>query len=200
MTVIAADNYLRGYPRWIFELGNADSNITVRHFDITHPWPDQDLPFDLIIHCASVASPKFYRKYPLETLDTNLYGLRHMLNLSIKKVAKVYSILAQARSMETLLLMKFRPRKLIAATWPALVLVHAMTSRSGLAGDYAIFTFTSMVFRQRSFGHLITTAPGCALLMEESSPIFAPTSFPIGILCSTLMVVQHALSATAPTH
>jgi dTDP-glucose 4,6-dehydratase/UDP-glucuronate decarboxylase len=38
--------------------------------------------FDFIIHGASIASPKVYRQYPLETLDTNISGLRHMLELA----------------------------------------------------------------------------------------------------------------------
>ena len=32
---------------------------------------------NLIIHMASVASPIFYRKYPIETIDANVEGLRN---------------------------------------------------------------------------------------------------------------------------
>jgi UDP-glucuronate decarboxylase len=35
---------------------------------------------DYVIHLASVASPVFYRKYPLETLDANVWGLRKLLD------------------------------------------------------------------------------------------------------------------------
>jgi nucleoside-diphosphate-sugar epimerase len=81
VTVIAADNYLRGKPRWIVELTNADPHMIQRTIDITKPWPFADDNFDFIIHCASVASPTYYRQYPLETLDANVIGLRHMLDL-----------------------------------------------------------------------------------------------------------------------
>ena len=31
---------------------------------------------DYIIHLASIASPIFYRKYPIETLDANVTGYK----------------------------------------------------------------------------------------------------------------------------
>ena len=42
-----------------------------------------DLPvkdFNYIIHCAGIASPTFYRKFPLETIDVNAIGYWDMLN------------------------------------------------------------------------------------------------------------------------
>jgi UDP-glucuronate decarboxylase len=33
-----------------------------------------------IIHAASIASPTFYRQYPLETIDANVWGLRRLLD------------------------------------------------------------------------------------------------------------------------
>jgi len=79
--VVAADNFLRGRPRWIDEITTVDQNIVLKRADINQPWND-DSRFDFIIHCASVASPTFYRQYPLETLDANVVGLRHMLDLA----------------------------------------------------------------------------------------------------------------------
>jgi dTDP-glucose 4,6-dehydratase/UDP-glucuronate decarboxylase len=82
--LVAADNYLLGQPRWVVELAKTDPNLEIRRFDVTQPWPEPDTAFDFIIHAASVASPAFYRKYPLETLDANVTGLRHVLNLGHK--------------------------------------------------------------------------------------------------------------------
>lgn len=82
ISVIAVDNYLRGRPRWIKEITAIDQNIVAQRWDITHPWPDDHSKFDCIIHCASIASPTFYRRYPLETLDATVLGLRHMLDLA----------------------------------------------------------------------------------------------------------------------
>lgn len=42
-------------------------------------WP---LPWDgwtHVIHAASIASPTFYRRFPIETIDANVLGLRHLL-------------------------------------------------------------------------------------------------------------------------
>jgi nucleoside-diphosphate-sugar epimerase len=45
---------------------------------------------EYIIHAASIASPIFYRKYPIETMDANINGLRFMLDycLAQKKAGK----------------------------------------------------------------------------------------------------------------
>lgn len=43
---------------------------------------------DIIIHAATIASPTFYRKYPLKTAEANVVGLKNLLNLSVKKKPK----------------------------------------------------------------------------------------------------------------
>jgi dTDP-glucose 4,6-dehydratase/UDP-glucuronate decarboxylase len=92
MSVVAADNYIRGCPRWLTELTNVHPHVKLVRQDITKPWPhDTEGLFDFIIHAASIASPKVYRQYPLETVDTNVSGLRHMLDLA--KLHKSESIL-----------------------------------------------------------------------------------------------------------
>jgi UDP-glucuronate decarboxylase len=88
--VVAVDNYLRGKSRWITELAQDDPEILLRTHDITRPWPVDDTRYDFIIHGASVASPTFYRQYPLETLDANVTGLRNMLDLA--RLASVKSM------------------------------------------------------------------------------------------------------------
>jgi UDP-glucuronate decarboxylase len=80
--LIAADRFLRGHPRWLTELAAVNPDMRVVRRDITQPWPESQCHFDFIVHCASVASPKFYRQYPFETLDANISGLRHMLDLA----------------------------------------------------------------------------------------------------------------------
>lgn len=83
LSVVAADNYIRGRPRWLSELVAASSDMQVLRQDITKPWADSAGDrFDFIIHGASIASPKVYRQYPLETLETNISGLRNMLDLA----------------------------------------------------------------------------------------------------------------------
>lgn len=77
--VIAADNYIRGVPDWLTPLAGEPSLHLLRH-DITHPLPGGLVPFDYVIHAASIASPTYYRKFPIETMDANVNGLRLLLD------------------------------------------------------------------------------------------------------------------------
>lgn len=60
-----------------------------RHFafvehDIIKPfYPER--PVDYIIHAAGIASPYYYRKYPLETLEVATTGLKNVLELARKQ-------------------------------------------------------------------------------------------------------------------
>jgi nucleoside-diphosphate-sugar epimerase len=51
----------------------------LRKHDVTHPVPKDAPHFDYIIHAASIASPTYYRRHPIETMDANVNGLRHLL-------------------------------------------------------------------------------------------------------------------------
>jgi UDP-glucuronate decarboxylase len=76
----AMDNYIRGVPEWLqalsarpdFALQKADI-VTTREF--ARP--------DYIIHAASIASPTFYRQFPIETMDANVIGLRNLLDYAV---------------------------------------------------------------------------------------------------------------------
>ena len=80
--VIALDNFMLGYPGWIEKL-KADVLFDIEKFDIIKD-RIEDVPgageANFIIHMASIASPVFYRKYPIETLDANIWGLRRLLD------------------------------------------------------------------------------------------------------------------------
>ncbi len=78
------DNYIRGIPRWLVHLQDK-KNIRLIEHDISIPLPDNLRPFDYIIHAASIASPIFYRKHPIETMDANVNGLRLLLDYCLKQ-------------------------------------------------------------------------------------------------------------------
>lgn len=88
--VIGLDNFMLGYPAWIDALKN-DPLFDIQKFDIIHD-KISDVEgaegADLIIHMASVASPMFYRQYPIETLDANIWGLRALLDFYREKSIK----------------------------------------------------------------------------------------------------------------
>jgi UDP-glucuronate decarboxylase len=51
--------------------------------DVTKPL-DWDGPLDYVIHAAGIASPFYYRAYPLETLEVAVAGTRNMLELATR--------------------------------------------------------------------------------------------------------------------
>ena len=63
-------------------------NITFHKHDVIQAleW-DDDL--DFIIHAAGIASPFYYRKYPLETLEVAITGTRNMLELAQRHDARI---------------------------------------------------------------------------------------------------------------
>jgi UDP-glucuronate decarboxylase len=80
--IIGLDNFMLGKPAWLHDFMN-DPLFSIRQFDIisddiaTVPQAEEA---DFIIHMASIASPHFYRTYPIETLDANIWGLRRLLD------------------------------------------------------------------------------------------------------------------------
>jgi UDP-glucuronate decarboxylase len=58
----------------------------VKH-DICKPL-ELDEPVDFVIHAAGIASPFYYRAYPLETLDVSVLGNRCLLDLAVKNRAR----------------------------------------------------------------------------------------------------------------
>ncbi|MCI0621724.1 MAG: NAD-dependent epimerase/dehydratase family protein [Acidobacteria bacterium] len=72
------DNYVRGFPDWLARIHN-DPNLNLVQHDITQPLPEHLGSFDYVVHAASIASPTYYRKYPIETMDANVKGLRSLL-------------------------------------------------------------------------------------------------------------------------
>ncbi len=78
--VVALDNFLSGVPERIEHLESRPDFSFVKH-DLRQEFRPPR-PLDYIIHGASVASPPFYRKFPLETIDVNINGTRCVLELS----------------------------------------------------------------------------------------------------------------------
>lgn len=56
--------------------------------DIVKPFKP-DAKVDFVLHAAGIASPHYYRKYPLETLDVAIVGTRNVLELASESRAKL---------------------------------------------------------------------------------------------------------------
>ena len=81
------DSFIRGTPTWLTGL-QGTPNLIVARQDLIEPLPQPMPDFQWIIHAAGIASPPFYRKYPLKTIDANINGLRNLLEYSVAQSAK----------------------------------------------------------------------------------------------------------------
>lgn len=83
--VIALDNLITSgkYAEKIID----DSNIEFIQHDVTKKFSfDKEIHY--VIHAAGIASPQYYQKYPLETLDVAINGTKNMLQLAREKNSK----------------------------------------------------------------------------------------------------------------
>jgi len=78
------DNFMRGMPRWLDEV-RGTAHISVEKRDLTMPLPAPMGDYQWIIHAAGIGSPTYYRKYPLQTIDSNITGLRNLLEYCVQQ-------------------------------------------------------------------------------------------------------------------
>jgi dTDP-glucose 4,6-dehydratase/UDP-glucuronate decarboxylase len=78
--LISVDNLRSGVAARVAHLADRPEFRFVSH-DVSQPL-HLDEPVNWIVHGAGIASPTFYRKYPLETVDVNVSGTRQMLDLA----------------------------------------------------------------------------------------------------------------------
>ena len=57
------------------------------HHDVSQPY-EHDGPFHYVIHAASIASPFYYRAYPLETLEVGISGTKNLLEVATRDQAR----------------------------------------------------------------------------------------------------------------
>ena len=65
--VTVFDNYIRGLPTWLKEL-EGNSHLHLKKHNLAEPLPPMG-DFHYIVHAASIASPIYYRKDPIGTMD-----------------------------------------------------------------------------------------------------------------------------------
>ncbi|MBV9242483.1 MAG: NAD-dependent epimerase/dehydratase family protein [Acidobacteria bacterium] len=64
-------------------------NFKFVNCDVCKPLELEENRVDYVIHAAGIASPFYYRAYPLETLDVAINGTRNMLELATKHQARM---------------------------------------------------------------------------------------------------------------
>jgi nucleoside-diphosphate-sugar epimerase len=80
--VTVYDNFMRGCPDWLTDL-ESNPNLTLVRHDVIDPLPVDMPDFSFIIHAAGIASPIYYRRYPIKCMDANINGLRNLLEYSV---------------------------------------------------------------------------------------------------------------------
>lgn len=82
--IIGLDNFIILKPSWLLKLTSEYSSIIeIKRYDISKNKISDIIEAKkarYIIHAASIASPIYYRKYPIETIDSNVFGLKHLLD------------------------------------------------------------------------------------------------------------------------
>ena len=82
-SIVAVDNFQSGKPEWIEDIAK-NGNIDFQVFDIIDGDIEKlvlDKSNSFVIHMASIASPVFYRKFPIKTIEANIWGLKRLLDL-----------------------------------------------------------------------------------------------------------------------
>jgi UDP-glucuronate decarboxylase len=84
--VVILDNLITGRDG----AGNPDSGRGIKwlNHNVIEPFESEER-FDFIIHAAGIASPFYYRKFPLETLEVSTTGTKNLLNLARDHGAKI---------------------------------------------------------------------------------------------------------------
>ena len=89
--VVVYDSFVRGMPLWLSRLEGDGNLVLVRH-DIRNPLPADMGDFQFIIHAASIASPTYYKRDPIGTMDANVNGLRMLLEYARIQKAREKSV------------------------------------------------------------------------------------------------------------
>ncbi|MBM4337611.1 MAG: NAD-dependent epimerase/dehydratase family protein [Deltaproteobacteria bacterium] len=72
------DSYARGLPAWLAAL-EGEPQLSLEQRSVTDPIGPDAGDFDYVVHAASIASPTYYKRHPIETMDANVNGLRNLL-------------------------------------------------------------------------------------------------------------------------
>ncbi len=80
--VISVDNFITGNRDPEFQVSDGKFILDVWG-DVTYPLPVRE-DIDYIIHAAGLASPVYYMKYPLETIESAVTGAKNLLELARK--------------------------------------------------------------------------------------------------------------------
>ncbi|MFA7001395.1 MAG: NAD-dependent epimerase/dehydratase family protein [Candidatus Omnitrophota bacterium] len=85
------DNFVTGYEQKII----SDEHLVFKRHDVIEPF-SADQSIDYIIHAAGIASPVYYTKYPIETMDVGTIGTRNMLEMARQKEVSGFAFMSSS--------------------------------------------------------------------------------------------------------
>ncbi|OGW87406.1 MAG: hypothetical protein A3C35_03600 [Omnitrophica bacterium RIFCSPHIGHO2_02_FULL_46_11] len=88
---ICLDNFITGYEQQMID----DNDFEFIRHNVIKPYKT-DKPIDYIIHAAGIASPVYYTKFPIETMDVGTIGTRNMLDLAKEKKVKSFIFMSSS--------------------------------------------------------------------------------------------------------
>ncbi|MBI2034165.1 MAG: NAD-dependent epimerase/dehydratase family protein [Candidatus Levybacteria bacterium] len=86
--VISIDNYITGRKKR-FAQEISDSNFTFLERNVIEAFNIEE-KIDYIIHAAGLASPVYYQKYPIETIESAIFGAKNLLEIARRKKVKSF--------------------------------------------------------------------------------------------------------------
>lgn len=92
--VISVDNYITGTRDGDFRQYDREHVLDVWG-DVTFPLPVRE-DLDYIIHAAGLASPVYYMKYPLETIESAVTGAKNLLELGRRNALKGFLLFSSS--------------------------------------------------------------------------------------------------------
>jgi len=90
-SAILLDNFITGYEQQM----TADHFLRFYRHNVIQPY-QTDQRIDYIIHAAGIASPVYYTKFPIETMDVGTIGTRNMLELAKEKNVKSFVFMSSS--------------------------------------------------------------------------------------------------------
>jgi UDP-glucuronate decarboxylase len=84
--VISLDNHIVGKSNNLIKEINSPEIKYIEH-DVTKPFETKE-PIDYIVSAAGVASPVYYKKFPIQTIEGTIFGLKNALELCGEKKSK----------------------------------------------------------------------------------------------------------------
>jgi len=93
--VISIDNYITG-TKESFVGDVYGEHIKRVEADIRTPFSVPEPVVDYIIHAAGLASPVYYNKYPLETIESTIHGAKNLLELARQKKPKSFLLFSSS--------------------------------------------------------------------------------------------------------